>query len=75
MMPPPTVGRIVHYYPKQACITPDSMEKYASMVTQVNADGTVELVTFGPNSVYFQHKVTHSSTPAHGCWSWPPHNV
>jgi hypothetical protein len=68
----PTVGRTVHFYPKQECITPESMEKYAAIITQVNKDQTVELVTFGPNSVYFQHGVSFAETPEHGKWSWPP---
>ncbi len=67
----PSVGRTVHFYPKQECITPDTMEKYAAIITQVNQDGTVELATLGPNSLYFQHGVSYSDTPMHGHWTWP----
>ena len=68
----PTIGRIVHFYPKQECITPETMEKYASIISQVNENGTVELMTVGPNSIYFQHGISFSSSPKHGHWSWPP---
>jgi hypothetical protein len=64
----PSVGRMVHYQSyneKGACA-------YAAIITQVNADGTVELATFGPNSVYFQHAVKFSPEPLASHWSWPP---
>lgn len=55
----PTVGRVVHFCPPQSCVESGQtkIEKYASIVTQVNTDGTLELATFGPNSLYFQHNV------------------
>lgn len=68
MTPSITVGRIVHYHSyneKGACA-------YGAIVTQVNADGSVELCTFGPNSVYFQHGVNYSEAPKEGHWSFPP---
>lgn len=64
----PSVGRIVHYQSyneKGACA-------YAAIITQVNEDGTVELATFGPNSLYYQHGVSFSETPKESHWSWPP---
>lgn len=33
---------------------------YAAKVTATNKDGTVDLVTFGRNSVYFQHNVPYA---------------
>ncbi len=67
----PTVGRTVHFYPPQECVTPVSMEKYAAIITQVNKNDTVELATLGPNSLYFQHGISFSSSPKAGHWSWP----
>ena len=77
----PTVGRIVHFFPKHECKEdgPTKIEKYASLVTQVNADGTLELATFGPNSLYFQHNVpmygqkvtmTHEHPEYAHAWGW-----
>jgi hypothetical protein len=81
----PTVGRMVHFAPPQACVGPESLTLYPAIITQVNPpvkgvpgdDGsdrpeTVELVTFGPNSVYFQHKVQFAEILKPGTWSWPP---
>jgi hypothetical protein len=69
------VGRIVHFAPPQDCVGKTTLDFYAAMITQVNPDGTVELATFGPNSLYFQHAVPasmHENSPQAGCWSWPP---
>lgn len=64
----PTVGRIVHfqsYNEKGECA-------YGAIITQVNEDGTVELATFGRNSLYFQHSVPQSEEPKESHWNWPP---
>lgn len=68
-MATPTVGRIVLFH--------ETGGPYASLVTSVNADGTLELATFGKNSLYFQHGVKECPTvppiaPEPGTWSWPP---
>jgi hypothetical protein len=62
----PTVGRIVLFHEEGG--------PYAAVVTAVNADGSIELATFGRNSLYFQHGVleTDDATRAKGRWSWPP---
>jgi hypothetical protein len=70
----PTVGRIVHFN--------DVGGPYAAIVTKINEDGSLELATFGANSMYFQHNVTEdrpynddegsASGRAPGTWSWPP---
>lgn len=81
----PTIGRTVHYTPPQECVGPESLTKYPAIITQVNVEPaagstqdneiqTVELVTFGPNSVYFQHKVPFSNEPKSGHWNWPARN-
>lgn len=81
----PTVGRIVHYAPPQDCKGKTTPDFYAAIITQVSHevkgvpgdDGsdipeTIELATFGPNSLYFQHKVSYSETLEAGKWTWPP---
>jgi hypothetical protein len=71
----PTIGQIVHFFPPSECAGPIRM--YAAIVTQTNLDCTLELATFGPNSLYFQHNVPKfgddcAMTPEHpeGKWSW-----
>lgn len=63
----PSVGRMVLFHEEGG--------PYPSIVTALNENGTLELVTFGKNSVYFQHGVPEhppeGPTPRH-CWSWPP---
>ena len=73
----PTVGRIVHYHPPTECVGPESLCTYAAIISQVNpypvgGIETVELATFGPNSLYFQHNVPFSDEPKPGHWNWPP---
>jgi len=68
----PSVGRIIHFAPPQECTGPESLTLYPAIITQVNEGGTVELVTFGPNSVYFQHSISFSEELKPGTWSWPP---
>lgn len=76
----PTVGRMVHFAPPQECVGPASLTLYPAIITQVNeskvSEGapphqTVELATFGPNSLYFQHGVEFSAEPKPGHWFWP----
>lgn len=64
----PSVGRTVHYQ----SYNENGECAYAAFITQVNEDGTVELATLGPNSLYFQHKVPFSVTPKASHWNWPP---
>lgn len=79
----PSIGRTVHFTPPQECVGPESLLKYPAIITQINpanilmADKTlpeietVELATFGPNSLYFQHKVPFAPVPTPGHWNWP----
>lgn len=77
----PSVGRIVHFAPPQECVGPASLTLYPAIITQVNPGPppgsqsdlgeTVELTTFGPNSVYFQHRVPFATEPKPGHWFWP----
>jgi len=71
----PTIGRTVHF--RGANRDGSAGDVYAAIITAVHENGTVDLVTFGPNSVYFQHNVPQddhpqSAEPLAGCWSWPP---
>jgi hypothetical protein len=62
------VGRIVHFHEEGG--------PYPAIITAINENGTVELATFGRNSLYFQHEVSaggpDATTPSHGTWTWPP---
>jgi hypothetical protein len=72
-------GRMVHFVPPQECTAERTLAFYPAIVTQVNGFGlpglpaveTVELATFGPNSLYFQHAIPFSETLKPGHWSWP----
>lgn len=41
----PSVGRVVHFVPPMQCTAETTLPCYASIITQVNADGTTELST------------------------------
>jgi hypothetical protein len=74
----PSIGRIVLFFPP----TDEDREPYPAMVTRVHPgnddSGLVDLVTFGPSSIYFQHNIP-GGDPARfppnavaGTWQWPP---
>lgn len=73
---------MVHYVPPQECVGPKSLTLYPAIVVQVNQTPfqdapeqtyeTVELATFGPNSLYFQHTVPFAEEYTPGHWSWMP---
>lgn len=69
--PPPTVGRIVHYYPpipRDGYIGP-----YAAIITYKGEGGRVALSAFVPyDDVFITGNVPYALTPTPGCWSWPP---
>lgn len=61
------IGKTVRFAPPQACKGDTTPEFYAAIITKVNGPSaehgqvrTVDLVTFGPNSTYFQHNVPFS---------------
>ena len=74
----PTVGRIVHYQAPTDC----GGEVYAGIVVAVRdlavqADGQpwlkIDLVTFGPSSIYHNHDVPWTGDePLPGAAFWPP---
>jgi len=64
----PSVDRMVHFHQDGG--------PYPAIITAINPDGTVELATFGRNSLYVQHNVSMGGpdgmTPSKDCWTWPP---
>ncbi len=55
---------------------PDILDEYAGTVTRVsvNNDGVIDLVTFGANSMYFQHQIPHNVEGypgSQGSWRYP----
>lgn len=67
------LGQSVLFCPPQG----QGEEMYAAIVTKQNGSSkehgqvqTLDLVTFGPNSVYFQHNVPYSSRSKPGHWSY-----
>jgi hypothetical protein len=63
----PTIGRVVHFAAPVDC----GGQIYPAMVTRVAIDGqTLDLVTFGPDSIYFQHAVRPREGDGGG-WFWP----
>lgn len=90
-MQTPTVGRFVHFqvlFPasgdESAPITAETktvLKARSAVVTDVNADGTVELTVFPPKSassalaapLYQMSNVPEAEKePTNGCWNWPP---
>lgn len=64
-MPPiPKIGDIVRFHEEGG--------PYAALVAAVNPDGSLELATFGKNSLYFQHGVKEVAVTSEqkGRWSW-----
>lgn len=73
---PPSVGRIVHYHAPNGG-GEDDPGPYAGLIVRVHPGGLglprlVDLVTFGPLSIYHDLSVPFSPVPAPGHWSWPP---
>lgn len=67
-----TLGRIVHYHP-HAYEADEGVQTVAAIITQVNADGTVNLTALSPSGGTMpKAKVVMADHVAPGCWSWPP---
>lgn len=71
------IGLACVFVPPQECKTPGSHDFYAAQITKYNGKSsehgqveTVDLVTHGPNSTYFQHNVPFSETHRPGHWSY-----
>lgn len=65
------VGMPVWFSPPQECRTGTTPLFYAATITTVHPDLKCDLVTFGPNSVYFQHKIEQSENIKPGYWCLP----
>lgn len=61
----PSIGRVVHFN-----VDPDI---YAGIIVRVldSPENAVDLVTFGPSSIYHNHSVPFAPFPAAGHWTWP----
>lgn len=73
-VPPWLFGRDVVFCPPQEC--KGELEYYAAKIVKINKRSaefggieTVDLVTFGPNSIYFQHNVPQSHELKAGHWT------
>lgn len=77
----PTIGRIVEFTAFRGHETRER-DAYAAVITKVydrDSDseraGCTDLVTFGPNSVYFQHGVPHDADGEAMTWRYPPRST
>lgn len=69
----PTIGRIVHYRAPEDC----GGAVYPGLVVAVHeGDGPgfpkLDLVTFGPSSIYHNNGTPAGIENQPGCWFWPP---
>lgn len=67
----PSIGRIVHYQPKEF----EEKITYPprpAMMAAVYENGIVDLVIFGSNSLNYSRQTPFSETPKAGHWNWPP---
>jgi hypothetical protein len=62
------IGETVLYTPPQDCRGKTTLDFYPAVITQINPDGTAELTTMGPNSIYFQHNVEYSEHQRPNTW-------
>lgn len=68
----PSKGRVVEF---TAHVGFDTAERvsYAGLVVGVHANGVVDLVTFGPNSVYHNNGVPYDRNGGAMSWRYPLH--
>ncbi len=67
----PTIGRIVHFKAAGDC----GGDIYPAIVTKVHDDGTIDVTTFGSQSLYWHQKVaelTPDKNLERAGWFWPP---
>lgn len=68
----PTIGRIVHYYPKNIRVN-QTPKPVAAIITNIQQDGNVGLTLFKPGEVDHRLNVQYSEDPAVlPRWCWPP---
>lgn len=69
----PTIGRIVHYYPRTMDLV-QAPGPLAAIITSVSED-VVALRVFTPNGDFVRTQVSEAYVPDEpipGHWSWPP---
>lgn len=67
----PTIGRVVEFTAFRGH-EESERDAYAAIITKVYPDGVVDLVTFGPNSFYFQHRIAYDAEGEAMTWRYPP---
>jgi hypothetical protein len=70
----PTPGRVVLFTAFRGHETAEK-DEYPGIVVKHHGDGVVDLVTFGPNSIYHNHKVKHLHSGEPQGWRYPPHSA
>lgn len=72
----PTIGRVVIFTAlyeerKAGDDLVINIDTYPGIITRVHADGVVDLVTFGPGSIYHNLAVPHCARGKSGTWAFP----
>ncbi len=82
----PSKGRVVHFTVEterayDPTIDAPTVSKvitiaiYPGLVTEVYEGGVIDIKTFGPNSIYDNHKVSYNADGKSGTWRYPPHEI
>lgn len=66
----PTVGRMVYFKTRGSADGVFPPTNFASIITQVHDESSVDLVTFGVAGVRFEHGISNGQKP--GQWDWMP---
>ena len=69
-IPKPTVGRIVLFTAFRGH-EQTATDEYAGIIVKVHAGGVVDLVTFGPFSVYHNNGIPHDAAGGAQGWRYP----
>lgn len=73
----PTIGRVVIFTARNDERIEENgdrvttIDTYPGMIVEVHAEGVVDLVTFGPFSVYHNNGVPYGASGQAGTWSYP----
>lgn len=73
----PTIGRVVIFTARNDERVEDdgtrvtTIDTYPGTIVKVHDDGVVDLVTFGPHSVYHHNGVRYGAHGQAGTWNYP----
>jgi hypothetical protein len=68
----PTIGRVVVFTAwRGEGEASGKVDEYPGTIVKVHADGVVDIVTFGPNSVYHNNGVPYGANGQAGTWRYP----